>query len=167
MSQGEITVRRAKPGDAASIAAFINQAWQGRSRVDRQAILGRLGVVGFLLAERDGRIVGMLGWRIENLVVRVSDFLVWPASELRPASMALFVEMERIAASLQSEVALLFPPRPTPPALVEFFKTMGYVPQVVVKLDKVWREAARESGFDDNDVLLMKQLRKDRVMRPV
>lgn len=167
VQQQPIVVRRAKPSDATHIAAFVYQAWQGRSTLDSQAIIEHLGRAGFLLAERGGTLVGMLGWRVENLVVSVTDFLIWPASERADASRALFAEMEKAAAALQCEAALLFPPRPIPSGLIEFCKTLGYEPRQVSTLAKAWRETALEARLRDEDVVLMKQLRADRVLRPI
>jgi len=163
----EIVVRRAKPNDADRIAAFVDRAWRGGSRLDRQTIIERFGGAGFLLAERDGRLIGMLGWRAENLVVRVTDFLVWPASERTAAGRALFSEMEQAAGALQCEVALLFPPQPVPPRLIKFCKTLGYEPKSIASLAKAWREAALEAGLDEGDLVIMKQLRASRTMRPM
>jgi N-acetylglutamate synthase-like GNAT family acetyltransferase len=163
----EVVVRRAKPGDAERIATFVNQAWQGRSEFDRQAVMERLGGAGFLLAERGGNLVGMLGWRTENLVVRVTDFLIWPASERTAAGQALFSEMEQAAVVLRCEVAVLFPPRPVSSQLIEFCKTLGYESRVVASLARAWREAAREARMEDYDLVLIKQLRADLVLRPM
>lgn len=162
-----VAVRRAKPRDADRIAAFIQRASGSQSGMDKQAMLERLGSVGLLLAERDGELVGMLGWQVENLVVRVTDFLVWPAVERAAAGGALFSAMEEAAVALECEVALLFPPRPTPPALVEFCGTLGYEPRVVANLAKAWREAALEFGLGVQDTVLAKPLRSDRVLRPL
>lgn len=165
--QQGITVRRAGVSDADRVAAFVNRAWRGRAVVDRQAVLERLGTVGFLLAERDGDLVGMLGWQVENLVVRVFDFLVWPAYEGAAAGRALFAGMEKAAKELQCEVALLFLPRSVPQQTVEFCKTLGYTPQVVASLPQAWREAAYESRLEDDDEVFIKRLRADRVLRPI
>ena len=165
--QQEITVRRAKVRDASGIAAFVNRAWQGRVKVDELTVIERLGSVGFLLAERDGDLVGMLGWRAENLVVRVTDFLVGPVSERVAISQALLAEMERAAAELQCEAALLFLPCPIPFPLVEFYKMFGYEPQIVADLPEAWRDAAREGQLDVDDDVLVKQLRDTRVLRPL
>lgn len=168
MAQGqEITVRRAKPSDVSRIAAFVNRALQGPSQVDEQKVIERFGGVGFLVAERSGDLVGMMGWLVENLVVRVTDFLIWPASEREAAGRALIAEMERAAAELQCETALLFLPRPNPLQLVQFCRTLGYEPQVVGSMPKAWREAAREARVEDDDTVLIKQLRSDRVFRPL
>jgi N-acetylglutamate synthase-like GNAT family acetyltransferase len=167
LQQQEITVRRAKPGDAGRIAAFVNHAWQGRLEIDEMTVIERLGSVGFLLAERDDTLVGMLGWQAENLVVRLTDFLVRSVSERLAVGQALLAEMDRAAGELQCEVSLLFLPRPAPPALVEFYMTLGYEPQVVADLPKAWQEAAREGQLEDYDTVLVKRLREDRVFRPM
>ena len=165
--QQGITVRRAKPRDAGLIVDFVNRILAGRSSIDRQTVIERFGNVGLLLAERDGTLIGILGWRAENLVVRISDLLVWPASERVAAAQALFNEMEHAASGLQCEAALLLPPRTPPPAQVQFFTEMGYESSVVKSMPKAWREASIEAGFGDDDAVLLKQLRTDRVLRPL
>jgi len=163
----EITVRRAKPSDAGRIAAFIKHAYRGRTAFDETSVIERFGGAGFFLAEKGGELIGMLGWRAENLVVHVMDFLVWPAVERAAAAQVLFAEMEVAAAGLQCEVAMLFPPRPIPSGLIGFCKTLGYEPQNVSELAKAWREAAIEAGMGEDGVVLMKRLRTDRVVRPM
>jgi len=163
----EITVRRARPSDAGKIAAFVNNAWQGQQEIDDMAVIERFGNVGFLLAERDNEIIGMLGWQVENLVVGLTDFLVKPASERIAVGQVLVAEMERVANELQCEASLLFLPRPTPPALVEFWETFGYETQAVASLPAAWRAAAREGGLTDNDTVMVKKLRERLVFRPM
>ncbi|MFL7792545.1 MAG: hypothetical protein AB8I69_10425 [Anaerolineae bacterium] len=162
-----IAVRRAKPSDASKIAAFINRV-VGRQSVDDFTIIESFGDEGFLLAERDNNLVGILGWRAENLVVRVTHLLIWPASEHVTTIPALFSEMENAAASLQCEASLLLPPGSAlSPRQIEFFGELGYKPQTVAGLPKAWREAAREAKLDDDDPVLVKQLRERRVLRPL
>ena len=163
----EITVQRVRVSDAGRMAAFVNRALASQTSVDKQVVIERLGSVGFLLADRGGDLVGMLGWQAENLVVRVTDLLVWPDSERVAASRALLSEMEQAADELQCEVVLLFLPQPSSPALVEFFRTLGYEPKVLADLPKVWREAAREGRTGDDETVLMRQLRAGRVVRPL
>ncbi len=163
----EIVVRRAKVGDAAQIAAFINRALRGRVEVDEPMVVERFGNVGFLLAERDDDLVGMLGWQAENLVVRVTDFLIVAVSERIAAGQALLTAMEEAAAELQCEAALLFMPCPSPPALVRFYRMIGYESQFVADLPKAWRDAAREGGLADGETVLVKPLRDKRVLRPL
>jgi len=168
----ETRVRRARVSDAGKIAAFVNLARAGRVEVDERAIIERLGNVGFLLAERGGDLVGMLGWQAENLVVRVTDLLVWvypptPSSERIVVGRALFAEMERTATELQCEAALLFLRYPGSPQTAEFCKMLGYEPRIVASLPKMWQEAAHEVHVGDDEAVWIKQLRADRVVQPV
>jgi N-acetylglutamate synthase-like GNAT family acetyltransferase len=165
--QQGIAVRRAQASNAGEIAAFVNRALSWRVEVDEQAVIERFGNVGLLLAERNGRLVGVLGWQVENLVVRVTDLLIWPASERVPVGQALLSEMERAASELQCEAALLFLPRSSPPGLIEFCKALGYEPQSVAALPRAWREAAREAQLGADESVLVKELRADRVFRPL
>jgi N-acetylglutamate synthase-like GNAT family acetyltransferase len=165
--QREITVRRARVRDASKIAAFVNPTLPGSRRIDEMTVIERLGSVGFLLAEEDGGLVGMLGWQAENLVVRVTDLLVRSVSGRDAVTQALFALMERSAAELQCEVALLFLPRPAPLALIEFYETFGYESQVVADLPRAWRDAALERHLDIDETVLVKKLREKRVLRPM
>jgi len=162
-----IVVHRAKPSDAGRIAVFINRVL-GKASVDDLTIIESFGDEGFQLAERDGNLVGILGWRAENLVVRVINLLIWPAAEYPTVAPALFSEMEQAAATLQCEASLLLPPHSKlSPRQIEFFGELGYKPQTVASLPKAWREAAREAKLDDQDPVLVKQLRERRVLRPL
>jgi len=163
----ETRVRRARVSDAGKIAAFVNLARAGRVEVDERAIIERFGNVGFLLAERGGDLVGMLGWQVENLVVRVTDLLVWPSSERVVVGRALFAEMERTATELQCEAALLFLRYPGSPQAAEFCKMLEYEPRIVASLPKMWQEAAYEARISDDESVWIKQLRADRVVQPV
>jgi N-acetylglutamate synthase-like GNAT family acetyltransferase len=161
------TVRRARASDAGAIAAFVSRALAGRAALDEQIVAQRLGNVGFLLAELSGNLVGLLGWQVENLIVRVTDFLIWPASERVVVGRALLTTMEQAATELQCEAALLFLPRPGAPQMVEFCRTLGYEPRIVADLPKIWQEAAHEAHVGDDEVVLIKQLRADRVVYPL
>ena len=163
----EIVVRRARVGDVSRVVALVNHARQEQPEIDERAVIARLGSAGFLLAEQDGNLIGILGWQIENLIVRVSDFLIWPARERIAVGRLLLSEMELSAAELQCEVALLLLPSQSPPDLVEFCKVFGYAPKVVAGLPKAWREASHEAGLGNDEAILIKQLRFDRVLRPL
>ena len=166
--QQEITVRRAKSSDADKIAAFVNDALQGQRTIDEPAVVERFGNVGFLLAEQDNVLVGMLGWQVENLVVGLTDFLISSAVERTAVAQVLLAEMERSAEELQCEASLLFLPRPTPPALVEFCETLGYEHQVVADLEAAaWKVVARDGGFKDDEPVMIKKLRERLVFRPM
>ena len=163
----EVTVRRAKPSDADEIVALVNRGRRWQARIDRQVVVERLGKVGFLLAEQGGSPVGMLGWRAENLVVGVTDFLISPVPDPTAVGHALLSEMEQAATELQCEAVLLFLPRPHSSQLVKFCRTLGYELQLAAGLPRAWREAAREALIGGDEQVLVKQLRSGRVFRPL
>ena len=162
----EIRVRRARPSDADRIAEFINRAQSGVISISSDDVRERFGVIGFFLTERDGEIVGLLGWRVEHLVARVTDFLVWPSMERLVAGRAMVGEMEQAARELQCEAALLYLPREVPTQLLAFWEAFGYQVKKVEALPKAWREAAQEVRSMSERVVV-KQIREDMISSPL
>lgn len=162
----ELQVRRARPSDAERIAAFINQARSAGNSVTPQEVKERFGIVGFLLAERKGELVGILGWLVENLVARVTDFFVWPAGERLVAGHAMISSMERAALELQCEASVIFLPRHPSSELLAFWNAFGYRMENVSALPKAWREAAREIRSLEEQVVV-KQLRQNLIHQPL
>ncbi len=160
-----VSIRRARPADAERIAAFVNRGHPPKP-VTPSDVLQRFGTVGFLLAEMDGEIVGLLGWQVENLVVRVTDFLILPARLNLPVGQALLAAMEKAAQELMCEAAILIIPTHAPPEVLQFWETFGYQPRDIASLPRAWREVAREANPLQDQVVL-KQLRTDRVLRPI
>lgn len=160
-----IRVRRARPADAESIAAFVNRG-HPQKPVTRAEVLQRFGTVGFLLAEADGELVGLLGWQVENLVVQVTDFLILPARLSLPVGQALLTAMEESTQELMCEAVILIVPTSTPPEVLQFWETFGYQPRDIASLPRAWREAAREA-HPLQDRVILKQLRADRILRPI
>lgn len=161
-----VTVRRARPSDAPRIAEFVNRAGAGKKPITPQDVLERFGVVGFLLAEKDGELVGLLGWQVENLVVRVTDFLIFPAHLRLVAGRALLTAMEQAAQELLCEAAILIVPNNVPREVLQFWEAFGYTPRDLDSLPKAWREAAREAN-PATDRVILKQLREERILHPV
>ncbi len=167
----DIRVRRAKLSDAAAIADFVNGAHSGApSAGNRQVaaadVAERFGQVGFMLAQMDGQPVGLLGWQVENLVVRVTDFLVSFPADPALVGQALIETMESEAKALVAEAVLLFLP-PSPSArLRAFWEGFGYEFQNLPELHRAWREAVIERGLETPGVMV-KRLREDAVTRPV
>ncbi|MGD2164151.1 MAG: hypothetical protein PVH50_01335 [Anaerolineae bacterium] len=167
MDREELVVRRAKAGDAERVSGFLNRALGGRMHVDPIIVTERLGDVGILLAEQGGMLRGLMGWNVENLVVCVTDMLIWPAGGREWVGDLLFEEMEASATELEAEAALLLPPRPCPPELLEYCQSLGYELRTVGELPRTWREMAQEAGRDAEGHVLVKRLRSDRVVRPL
>ncbi|MGD1995483.1 MAG: GNAT family N-acetyltransferase [Anaerolineae bacterium] len=162
----EASVRRARPADAERIAAFVNRARSRERLLAPEDVRDRFGTVAFLLAQRGGEVVGLLGWRVENLVARVTDFLVWPAAQRVVAGRALLSAMEVAAGELLCEAVILFVARDCPSEVLDFWKAFGYERRKVAELPKAWREASKEVRSVEEQILL-KQLRDDLVRRPL
>lgn len=161
----QIRIRRARLADAEQIAAFVNRG-RPHKPVTPSDVLQRFGAIGFLLAEMEGEMVGLLGWQVENLVARVTDFLILPARLSLSVGQALLKAMEEAAQELMCEAAILIIPANTPPEVLQFWETFGYQPRDIASLPRAWREAAREANPLQDQVVL-KQLRADRVLRPI
>ncbi|MFP4346148.1 MAG: hypothetical protein ACLFU8_15735 [Anaerolineales bacterium] len=161
-----VQVRSARLQDAKQIASFVNKARPGGDVVNRLRVAERFSDVGFLLAEQKEQLVGILGWQVENLVVRVTDFLVAPAVDRVVAGRALISEMEAAAKTLQAEAAILFLPENPSQELVEFWELFDYQRRKVVNLNRYWREAVQEWSNSTSEVMI-KQLREGLVSRPI
>jgi N-acetylglutamate synthase-like GNAT family acetyltransferase len=166
-----LAVRRARLADAEAIAAFVNATRSdaragARSQLSPQDVAQRFGQVGFMVAECRGRLVGLLGWQVENLVVRATDLLV--AYERDPAAVgqALVARMEADGAELLAEAAIVLLPRRASKALVAFWRDLGYERQHLEDLPSAWQEAVIEYGLEVQSVML-KRLRRDLIRRPV
>jgi len=163
---GELVVSRARPSEADAIAAFITHITTGRRSPSRSDIMAAFGEKAFLLLYRDQKIVGILGWQVENLVARVDDVYLEASIPMADAMRAMTTEVEKASRELQCEAALLF----LPPDLAQYnqvWKTLDYSARAVKELGvRAWQDAAMES-MPPGTVMLFKQLRKDRVLRPV
>lgn len=160
-----VEVRRAKLVDAQTIADFVNSA-RPENQVTRLDVAERFSQVGFLFAEFQDEVVGLLGWQVENLVVRVTDFLIAPAIDRVIAGRALVTAMEREGLELQAEAAILFLPPDPSPELISYWELFEYEHKPMSALHKAWREAASEWQVGASSVMI-KQLREDIVRRPM
>ncbi len=166
----EIKVRRARLLDAEAIAAFVNSA-QGvgpgeRSKITRRTVAERFGQIGFMVAEDGGEMLGLLGWHVENLVVRVTDFLLSPCEDAVVVGRTLIDEMETAGQDLQAEAVILFLPAIPSPKLVAFWERLGYAYQGVEQLPRAWREAVVERDRAMRGVMV-KRLREEYTRRPI
>ena len=162
----ELTVRRAGPAEAAEIAEFITKMSKGERRMTRTDVMASFGEKAFMLLNTGEELSGLMGWQVENLVVRVDDVIIGKTAPMEDAVRGLVEEVEVASKELLAEAALLF----LPPALAqhnEVWQTLGFTARAVKDLSvRAWQEAAMES-MPPGTVLYFKQLRKDRVLRPI
>ncbi|MBS3783866.1 MAG: GNAT family N-acetyltransferase [Anaerolineae bacterium] len=167
----DLAVRRAEAGDAKRVADFVNRWGTGRELEDRvevgpRAVMRRLDETEFLLAEEGDTLLGLIGWRAENLVACVTDLLIWPADQRRRVGRALFDAMEAAATDQQAELALLVLPPSRLPEVVGFCQDVGYARRSTVELPRAWREMAHRAGCEDEEEMLIKGLRSNSVASP-
>ncbi len=161
----EIKVRKAHFRDAAAITKFVNRARSGKP-LDRMEVAERFGQVSFLIAEQDGEMVGLLAWQIENLVIRVVDFLIAPGVDAVAVGRALNELMESQGEELQAEAAVLYLPENPSPNLLAYWEMFGYRRLAISRLYRAWREAALEWNPQAQEAII-KILREDHVRRPL
>jgi hypothetical protein len=161
-----IDVRRARPADAEAIAGFVNLTLPPEKQIATDQVRARFGGVGFMLAEKDGELIGMLGWRAENLVAQVTDFLVRSDEERLSAARALLGAMEDSAQELLCEAVVLFLAPDCSADVLAFWEVFEYMPREVPELPKAWRDAIKEFK-PGKDRVVLKQLREDLTRRPL
>jgi dephospho-CoA kinase len=165
LPQGEISVSRSKPRDSEMLAHFINRVRRNDQALTRDDIMAAFGEKAFIMLRIGSEMAGVLGWQVENLVSRTLDIHLLP--EIAPTEIlpALIEEMERSSRNLQCEASLVF----APPSVADaaFWQKLGYETRVPQSLGvSAWQEAAIES-MRPGTTLLFKQLRVDRVLRPI
>jgi dephospho-CoA kinase len=164
--KGEMAVQRARPRQADEIAAYVNRMTGGKRALTREDIMAAFGEKAFLLLKVDNRLSGLVGWQVENLVARTDEVYLDPSLPFAEAIQVLVGEVERASRDLQCEVSLLFIP-PTLARQYAVWNALGYQTRSIASLGvRAWQEAATET-MPAGSVMLFKQLRKDRVLRPV
>lgn len=164
--QGEFVVARGRPRDSAAIAELVTRLSGGAKSMSQEDVMAAFGEKAFLLLQVNGQNVGVAGWQVENLVARTTEFFIDPSVPVEAGLKTLMNEVERASGELQCEASLLFLP-PNLAALQGIWKQLGYEPRTPQSLGvQAWSDAAIESA-QPNTTLFFKQLRQDRVLRPI
>jgi len=160
-----VEVRRGTPKNAEAIARLLVQA--GGKQIGRMDVILAFGEKSYLLAEIGGRMIGIAGFQVENLITRMDEFYIVPDVPLAAVAPQLITAVEDASKELQSEVGFMFIPRTAPPNLLGAFFGLGYE-RIEIDSLKVpaWREAAQELQSAEKQIL-MKKLRAERVLKPV
>jgi dephospho-CoA kinase len=163
---GNLAVQRGRPRDSANISALITRLSNGLFQLSPQDVMAAFGEKAYLLLLADKQLVGLAGWQVENLVARTTELYLDPGITISQALKILVKEVERASQDLQCEASLLF--LSTELASQEqVWKELGYSQSTPQDLGvQAWQEAALESQPSDT-ILLFRQLRQDRVLRPI
>jgi L-amino acid N-acyltransferase YncA len=162
---GAVTVRRAQRRDLRVLAAIMRGTMSWRKPPSENEVVDMLYEKGYWLAlSRKGG--GLSGWRAENLVMCIDDFYVYPPSFYAQVGGPLLETIEAEASALSCEVAIAFLDEGIAPEAIAFFKSQGYRRRGLDALYRIWREVAEEY-LTGTRFMMIKQLRYDRIMRPL
>lgn len=166
ISKGTLLVQRARPRQADEIAQFISDISKDSSNLTSNDIMAAFGEKAFLLLKKDDQICGLVGWKVENLVACTDELYLDNQIPFLEGVQFLVEELENASKELQCEVSLLFLP-------AEFSRHEQLLSQLGYKIRSIqslgvhaWEEAAKESRSPDTH-MYFKQLRQDRVLRPL
>jgi dephospho-CoA kinase len=166
VAAGEFSIERGRPRDSQAIAEFITRASKGTQRPGADDVMATFGDKAYMLLKSNGSVVGLAGWQVENLVVRTGDLFMQEGLEPGAALEMLIQEVERTSGDLQCEASLVFP-TPGLAAHTDVWTRLGYERRAPDALGvQAWQDAAAES-MPAGSVLYFKQLRQDRVLRPI
>jgi dephospho-CoA kinase len=163
---GELAVHRGRPRDSGIIAELITRLSAGTRPMTANDVMAAFGEKAYLLLKSGNQLVGLIGWQVENLVARTTEIYIDPSIPIKQAVKTLATEVERASQDLQCEASLLF--LPPQMALQEaVWRDLGYEGRTSYSLAvQAWQDAAIES-MPPNTIMLFKQLRQDRVLRPI
>lgn len=163
---GEVSVQRGRPRDSARIAELITRLSDGHQTLSPSDVMAAYGEKAFMLLLSDDQLVGLAGWQVENLVARTTEMYIDPSLPLPKTLKTLVAELERASQDLQCEASLIFL-QPKMASQEDIWKELGYVQRTPQTLGvPAWQDAAYESQ-PPNSVLYFKQLRQDRILRPI
>jgi dephospho-CoA kinase len=162
----DYSIQRGRPRDTKVIAELLTRLSKGRRKVDPDEIMADFGDRAYLLLRMKDRLVGLAGWQVENLVARTTDLYLEDQINLREALPILLNEVERASNDLQCEASLVFLTSDQA-SHADIWEHLGYAHRTPQTLEvQAWQDAAVESMPADT-LLFFKQLRQDRVLRPI
>lgn len=162
----ELTVQRAGPKQAEEIAQLITRLSGGAVSMSRGDVMAQFGDKAYMILRAADQVVALAGWQVENLVTRTDDLWLEPGLTLRNALEPLMAEVERASGELQAEAVLVFVKGPAA-SDTKTWLDLGYEARAPETLGvNAWQEAARDS-MPAGATMFFKQLRMDRVLRPI
>jgi dephospho-CoA kinase len=164
--RGKLTARRGTPKDFDHMVTLVNRLDPKEEKRNRAEFLQTLNDNAFILLETDNKLVGLAGWQVENLISRTTDIFVDPAIPIQESIPVLVDHVEKSARDHQCEASLIFLP-PYMARLNDLWHSLGYENRPPHSLEvQAWQEAAIES-MPFGTLMFFKQLRQDRVLRPI
>jgi dephospho-CoA kinase len=166
LASADLYAERAKPGQAQAIADLINKLSGKPGTLSRIDIMTTFGEKAYMLLLTGDQLVGVMGWQVENLIAQIDEVWLEPTLNLPGAIKILLEDIEEAAKQLQAEAALAFVPKRLESQLKPW-SDQGFEPRTPEQFTvNAWREAAEQNQHPET-LLLFKQLRVDRVLRPL
>lgn len=164
---GEISVLRGKPRHSDQIAELINRVRKpGQVLLTSEDIMETFGEKAYFLLQVGTELVGLIGWQVENLVTRVLNLVIDARLPVEEALPVLIDHVEKASHELQCEVSLVVLPAEQA-YLDREWRKLGYELRSPQALGvQAWQEAAQEA-LRPGEMIYFKQLRTDRVLRPI
>lgn len=165
-SAATVNIVRGTPHNAMQIAELIFQ--HSGKRLTRDDVLILFGQKSYLMAMEGERPIALIGFLVENLIMRVDELLVLNGKPMAPIITALIQAVERASRELESEVGYVFLPPGVSAEVIQALRAQGYEPQALETITvPAWREAVREARPDPSYAVFGKRLRAERVYRPI
>jgi dephospho-CoA kinase len=165
-TSGEFSAKRGKPKNSSAIAEFVTRLSKGKRKMTAEDVMEDFGDKAYMLLHLDAKLVGLAGWQVENLVTRTTDIFLEENMNKQKALETLIKEVEHASSELQSEASLVFLMDELI-AQESLWKQLGYERRTPETLGvQAWKDAANEA-MSAGSTLLFKQLRQDRVLRPI
>ncbi|MBL8103914.1 MAG: hypothetical protein JNM02_15395, partial [Anaerolineales bacterium] len=105
---GEFSTQRGKPKHASSIAELITRLSKGKRKMNVDEVMESFGDKAYMLLQMDGKMVGVAGWQVENLVTRTTDIFMEDTLDTAKALETLIKGVENASGELQREASLIF-----------------------------------------------------------
>ncbi len=162
----KMIVIRAKPAHANLIAELYNRYALRNQPVTTEQVMAAFGEKAFLLLLAQQKVMGLLGWKVENLVACTTDIGLDSTIPASQALVTLLTEMEKASLDLQCEASIVTVPE-TLAKINGVWDQMGYQLRTPESITfPAWKEAVLECTTSGKKVYF-KQLRMDRVLRPI
>jgi dephospho-CoA kinase len=166
VSLEELSTHRATPGDAVEIAKFITQISTKGKIYTPSDIMAAFGEKAYFLLKRGDKIVGLIGYQVENLVSRLDELYFNHTIPIEQGIPILVDAVEESSKELQCEVTLLFL-EPDLAVREKLWADLGYRESSIKGLEiRAWQEAAIES-LPAGAVMRYKKMREDIILRPI
>ncbi len=163
---GEFSISRGKPKNSQAIADLITRLSNSKQKLGADDVMAQFGDKAYMLLQSGENVVGIAGWQVENLVARTTELYLESGIDTARALETLISEVESASNDLQCEASLIFAPADLG-THQDTWKKLGYQRRAPDTLGvQAWTDAALESMTKDS-LLFFKQMRQDRILRPI